>query len=150
MTILANSSRFAIAIMCSFLFICAGCGGGDNDGNDADTETPLEDNAIVDFVDVHGTYTIDVSSHGSATVDPDAIAVFHPSDVAQANRPVDYEFPDGLLSFTIKNLNPDGGDTVTAVLTFPTAYDSDAVYFKVMNEMRDLSSSAMLLSVAIR
>jgi VCBS repeat-containing protein len=144
MTTLQNPSGFAIVIMCTLFLICAGCGGGDNDGNDADTETPLEDNAIVDFVDVHGMYTIDVSSHGSATVDPDAIAVFHPSDVAQANRPVDYEFPDGLLSFTIKNLNPDGGDTVTVVLTFPTAYDSDARCYKVTNEGFEQFGSAII------
>ena len=42
-------------------------------------------------------------------------------------------FRDGLLSFTIKDLNPDGGDTVTVVLTFPTAYASQAIYYKVTN-----------------
>ncbi len=74
-----------------------------------------------------------MSSHASATIDPDSIAVVYPSDVAQANRPVDYYFPDGLISFTIENLNPAGGDTVTVVITFPTVFDADAKYYKVTN-----------------
>jgi hypothetical protein len=80
-----------------------------------------------------GSYAIDVSSHSTATIDPDSIAVFHPSDVAQANRPADSDFPDGLMTFTIENLNPAGGNTVTVVLTFPSTYDADAEYYKVVD-----------------
>ena len=144
MTILRNSSRFAFVIACTLFLICMGCSGSNDDGNETNTVTPAKVNTIVDFVDVRGSYTIDVSSHSSATIDPDAIAVFHPSDVAQANRPADYEFPDGLLSFTIENLNPAGGDTVTVVLTFPTAYDADAKYFKVTNAGFEEFSNAVI------
>ena len=130
MTTLKNPSGFAIAVMCTLFLICAGCSNSDDD-NDTNTQLPPTDNTIVDFVDVHGSYTIDVSSHAGATVNEDSIAVVYPSDVAQANRPADYEFPDGLISFTIENLNPAGGDTVTVVITFPTVFDADARYYKV-------------------
>ena len=128
MTTLNTSSRFALVIACALFLICAGCSSHIGSNNE-----PEEDNAIVEFIDVHGKYTIDVSSHASATIDPDSIAVVYPSDVAQANRPVDYYFPDGLISFTIENLNPAGGDTVTVVITFPTVFDADAKYYKVTN-----------------
>ena len=132
MNIFKHPSRLVIAISLTLSLILTSCS-SDNDGNGKNTDLPEEDNAIVEFISVHGSYTIDVSSHTGATIDSDSIAIFYPADVAQANRPADYAFPDGLISFTIENLNPAGGDTVTVVITFPTVFDADAQYYKVTN-----------------
>ncbi|ACN17420.1 conserved hypothetical protein [Desulforapulum autotrophicum HRM2] len=132
MTTLNTSIRFAIIITCALFLIFAGCSSSNND-DDNSAELPPEDNTVAEFIYLGSSYTIDVSSHTSATVNEDSIAVFYPSDVAQENRPAGYDFPDGLISFTIENLNPAGGDTVTVVITFPTVFDADAKYYKVTN-----------------
>ena len=125
-----HSHRLVIVITLMLFLTFTACSSNNDDNHD---ELPPEDNTVAEFVHFGGSYTIDVSSHAGATVNEDSIDVVYPSDVAQANRPADYEFPDGLISFTIENLNPAGGDTVTVVITFPTIFDADAKYYKVTN-----------------
>ncbi len=51
-------------------------------------------------------------------------------EINQTGKPTDQEFPDGLVSFTVKNLaNP--GDTVRVTLTLPGSYPDDAKYYKI-------------------
>ncbi len=51
-------------------------------------------------------------------------------DINQTGKPDDQEFPDGLISFTVKNLEA-AGDTVQVTLTLPRTYPDDAKYYKV-------------------
>ena len=51
-------------------------------------------------------------------------------DINQRGKPTDQEFPDGLVSFTVKNL-ANVGDTVRVTFTLPSNYPADAKYYKV-------------------
>ena len=51
-------------------------------------------------------------------------------DINQTGKPTDQEFPDGLVSFTVKNLAA-VGDTVRVTLALPSNYPDDAKYYKV-------------------
>ncbi len=51
-------------------------------------------------------------------------------DINQTGKPAGQKFPDGLVSFTVKNLATPG-DTVRVTLTLPGSYPDDAKYYKV-------------------
>lgn len=75
-------------------------------------------------------YTIDVSAHPTAQILWQSVNVVAPGDLNQASYPRGWVFPDELLTFTIFDLASAGGESLTATLTYPTAYPAGALYFK--------------------
>ena len=60
-----------------------------------------------------------------------SVAAYSDSDLSlnQNNKPVGYQFPDGLIKFKITGLTP--GATVQVTTTWPTSFPSWALYYKV-------------------
>ncbi|MDI6797988.1 MAG: hypothetical protein QMD09_13645, partial [Desulfatibacillaceae bacterium] len=76
-------------------------------------------------------YIIDVANHPTAKIDQSSVDILAPNDLNQANYPTGWIFPDGLPAFTIYDLAPAGGDSLTVTIIYPSAYPAGAVYYKV-------------------
>ncbi|MFH2143097.1 MAG: putative metal-binding motif-containing protein [Bacteroidota bacterium] len=110
------------------VFLAFGCGGSDSDGIIIPAD--IKNNKLT-ILKNNKTYIVDVSLNSNAVISEDSVSILDISEVPQTNKPTDYDFPDGLISFTINNLNSNGGDVISVVLTFPTNYPTNAKYFKV-------------------
>jgi hypothetical protein len=147
--ITTNSLVFTNAIALSVLsiFLLLGCNSSGNSPDPiirSDEVNLNTEGNIADITKSGKKYTIDVSSNDHASIDPDSVSVVDVTGVSQTNRPTNYNFPDDLLSFTIDNLDPNGGETISVVLTYPTDYPSDAKYFKVSDAGFEEYSNAVV------
>ena len=78
-------------------------------------------------------YIIDVSANDNAILDEESIDIVKPGRLGQANYPAGYKFSDDLLTFTIKGLDPDQGESVEVALTFPSEYPEKSKIFLAKN-----------------
>ena len=75
-----------------------------------------------------GSIIIDVSSTpGLYLVDVEAISDID-SSINQTNKPSDYQFLDGLVSYKIMGVTP--GAAVQVTITFPSSFSTDSKYYK--------------------
>jgi hypothetical protein len=125
-------------LICLFLTmsIIVGCGGssgdnpGDEDSDGIDITLNQEEN-VAEITKAEDEYTINTSINDGSIIIEDSIDVINDSEVNQTSKPDSFVFPDDLISFTIGNLDPSGGETITVTLQFPTTYPPGAKYFKV-------------------
>jgi len=120
------------------MIVFLGCGGGESGGNESTIEEPdainvnLNAEENIAHISRNGEkYSIDVSADENCAIDVSSIDIKEESEVVQTNKPSNYSFPDGLMSFVIKDLASEGGTTISVKLEFPTSYSSDAKYYKV-------------------
>lgn len=116
--------------------ILTGCGGSSTDTGDRvnPPEISILMNAEEDVAEIvidEDQYAIDTSANDGTTIIEESIQIVDETDVNQTAKPASYVFPDGLISFTIDNLDPSGGETITVAIDFPTNYPSEAKYYKV-------------------
>ena len=110
------------------------------DDDDDDYPFPSEDEEIKVAVTLNPTgeiadieyngkhYQIDITGQGG-TLDPGSIDILNLNQVTKNLFPPGFSFPDGLITFKVVGLNP--GDTITAILTFPTSFPAGSQYYKV-------------------
>jgi len=105
----------------------------DSDGDGIpDNEDDSPDDAAVSTPDsATGTGKVEINVSGTTGAKLAAVESIDPDsqDVPQTGRPVDYAFPDGLVSFNVQGVTP--GKTVQVSTTWPSPIPKGAVYYKV-------------------
>ncbi len=103
----------------------------DGDGVPDNEDDYPNDNTYATPQSVTGTGKISVDTSANLGTSLSSVQTFSDSDPSlnQTGKPSNYQFPDGLVSFTINNV-PNGG-TVTVTITFPTTFPTNAKYYKV-------------------
>ena len=76
-----------------------------------------------------GSINVDVSSNPGITLSQVRALDEDDLSLVQDNKPIDQQFPDGLVSFRVNGLEPGGSATIT--LTFPSIFPAGARYYKV-------------------
>jgi hypothetical protein len=111
--------------------------GDDSDGdgvpNNQDDEP--DDSMIASPVEVTGSggkIIIDTSMNPGTYLTDVMTIEDSESSLNQENKPADYDFPAGLVSFKVHTVNL--GDTVEVVITWPIDVPQNAKYYKVGND----------------
>ncbi|ACL03851.1 hypothetical protein Dalk_2157 [Desulfatibacillum aliphaticivorans] len=76
-------------------------------------------------------YIIDITG-ATGTLDPDSIDILSIEEVNVSSYPPGVAFPDGFIKFKVIGLTL--GETITATITFPTAFPAGSEYYKVTED----------------
>jgi uncharacterized repeat protein (TIGR01451 family) len=130
-------------------------GGGvadtDGDGVDDLTDDSPSDNTVATATGT-GKITLDVSGVPGATLSGVTTLLDTDPSLNPANKPGDFTFPDGLVSFTVNGVSP--GQTVDVVATFPSGLPAGFKHFKADSttgffEYPDVSAAGDTLTITL-
>ncbi|ACL01946.1 hypothetical protein Dalk_0237 [Desulfatibacillum aliphaticivorans] len=134
-----QGKRWALwALLLVFFLSVLGCPFDDDDDMDPPRDDEIQVkvtlNATGEIADIEYNgrhYQIDITGQGGV-LDPASIDILNVNQVTQNGFPPGFSFPDGLITFKVTGLNV--GDTISAVLTFPSEFPAGSQYYKVTDD----------------
>ncbi len=149
--VINKPSKVLPCLICSILVIgiMIGCGGGGGENSDDGNSNGInitmnpEEN-VAEITKNEDEYTIDTSINDGTMIIEESIEILNDSEVNQTSKPDSYIFPDDLISFIVGDLDPNGGETITVTIQFPTNYPIGAKYFKVSDNGFEEYSNASI------